>query len=166
VSSPFLGQIIPVAFNFAPSYWAFCAGQFLPIAQNQALFSLLGTTYGGNGVTTFQLPNLQGRVAMHVGNGHTLGEASGTESVTVTVNEMAAHAHPVTQPASQDPETTNRPDGAYYTVGGAYGSSPANPAMGATATSVTGGGQPHSNLQPSLALSFVIALVGIFPSRS
>jgi microcystin-dependent protein len=166
VSSPFLGQIIPVAFNFAPRSWAFCAGQFLPIAQNQALFSLLGTTYGGNGQTTFQLPNLQGRVAMHVGNGHTLGEAGGTESVTVTVNEMAPHAHQVTPQASQDPQTTNRPDGAYHTVGGAYASSFANPAMGGTATSATGGGQPHSNLQPSLALPFVIALTGIFPSQN
>jgi microcystin-dependent protein len=166
VSSPFLGQIIPVAFNFAPRGWAFCSGQTLPINQNQALFSLLGTTYGGNGQTTFQLPNLQSRVPMHVSPGHTLGEVGGTETVTVMVNELPAHAHPVTQPASKDPETTNRPDGAYYTVGGAYGSSPANPAMGGTATSVTGGGQPHLNLQPSLALPFVIALTGIFPSRS
>jgi microcystin-dependent protein len=166
VSSPFLGQIIPVAFNFAPRSWAFCAGQFLPIAQNQALFSLLGTTYGGNGVTTFQLPNLQGRVAMHVGNGHTLGEAGGTESVAVTVNEIPPHVHQVTPLASKNEETTNRPGGSYHTVGGAYGSSPAGPAMGSTSTSAAGGGQPHSNLQPSLALSFVIALTGIFPSRS
>jgi microcystin-dependent protein len=103
---------------------------------------------------------------MHVGNGHTLGEAGGTESVAVTVNEIPPHVHQVTPLASKDAETTNRPGGAYYTVGGAYGSSPAGPAMGSTSTSAAGGGQAHSNLQPSLALSFVIALAGIFPSQN
>jgi microcystin-dependent protein len=166
VSTPFLGQIIPVAFNFAPKGWAFCSGQILPINQNQALFSLLGTTYGGNGQTTFQLPNLQSRVAMHAGNGHTLGEVGGVETVTLTANQVGAHGHTVTQPASKDEETTNRPDGAYQTVGGAYGSSAGNPPMGGTLTSAVGGNQPHSNLQPYLALPFVISLVGIFPSRS
>ena len=166
MSSPFLGQIIPVAFNFAPKGWAFCSGQILPINQNQALFSLLGTTYGGNGQTTFQLPNLQSRVAMHAGNGHTLGEVGGVETVTLTANQVGAHGHTVTQPASKDEETTNRPDGAYQTVGGAYGSSAGNPPMGGTLTSAVGGNQPHSNLQPYLALPFVISLVGIFPSRS
>ena len=102
---------------------------------------------------------------MHVGAGHTLGETGGTEAVTLTINEIAAHAHPVTQPASKDEETTNRPDGAYFTVGGAYGSSSSGPAMGGTPTSVAGGGQPHTNIQPSLALPFVIALQGIFPTR-
>jgi microcystin-dependent protein len=166
VSSPFLGQIIPVSFNFPPKGWAFCDGQTLPINQNQAIFSLLGTTYGGNGQTTFQLPNLQSRVAMHVGNGHTLGETGGSESVTLNQSEIAQHAHTVSQPASKDEETTNRPDGAYFTVGGAYGSSSSGPAMGATATTSVGGNQAHTNLQPLLALSFVIALQGIFPSRS
>jgi microcystin-dependent protein len=166
VSEPFLGQIIPVAFDFAPQGWAGCNGQTLPINQNQAIFSLLGTTYGGNGQTTFQLPNLQSRVAMHVGNGHTLGELAGQETVQLTVNEVGQHAHSVTQPASKDEETTNRPDGAYYTVGGAYGSPSAGPAMGGTVTSATGSSQPHTNLQPYLALRFVIALVGIFPTRS
>jgi microcystin-dependent protein len=171
VSSPFLGQIIPVAFEFAPRGWALCNGQTLAINQNQALFSLLGTTYGGNGTTTFQLPNLQGRVAMHAGDGaglsnHTLGEASGTETVTLDASEIADHAHLVTQPASKDEETTNRPDGAYFTVGGAYGSSSSGSAMGGTPTSATGGSQPHTNLQPFLTLCFVIAMEGIFPSRS
>ncbi len=166
MSSPFLGQIIPVAFNFPPHGWAFCNGQTLPINQNQAIFALLGTTYGGNGQTTFQLPNLQSRVAMHAGNGHTLGEAAGAESVTLTANEVGAHAHTVSQPASKDEETTNRPDGAYYTVGGSYGSQAGNSPMGGTLTSAVGGNQPHTNLQPYLALPFVIALAGIFPSRS
>jgi len=165
VSSPFLGQIIPVAFNFPPKNWAFCNGQTLPINQNQAIFALLGTTYGGNGQTTFQLPNLQGRVAMHVGSGHTLGEVGGTETVTLTAGEIGAHSHPVTQSASKAEETTNRPDGAYFTAGGAYGT-PAGTAMGGTGTSAAGGNQPHPNLQPLLTLSFVISLTGIFPSRS
>jgi microcystin-dependent protein len=103
---------------------------------------------------------------MHVGNGHTLGETAGQETVQLTATEIGQHAHSVTQPASKDEETTNRPDGAYYTVGGAYASPAAGPAMGGTLTSATGGSQAHTNLQPYLALRFVIALVGIFPSRT
>ena len=166
MSSPFLGQIIPIGFNFAPKQWAFCNGQTLPINQNQALFSLLGTTYGGNGQTTFQLPNLQSRVAVHAGNGHTLGETGGAETVTLNQNELGGHSHAVTQAASKDAETTNRPDNAYFTVGGAYGNASGQP-MGGTLTSLgTGGGQAHNNLQPSLAIPFVISLTGIFPSRT
>jgi len=170
VSSPFLGQIIPVAFNFAPKNWAFCNGQTLPINQNQAIFSLLGTTYGGNGTTNFQLPNLQSRVPMHVGssggNSHVLGETGGEESVTLTSGQIGAHTHSVSQSASKDEETTNRPDGAFYTVGGAYGGTAGSPSMGGTPTSNAGNNQAHENRQPFLALPFVIALAGIFPSRS
>jgi microcystin-dependent protein len=165
VSSPFLGQIIPVSFNFPPKGWAFCDGQLFPINQNQALFSLLGTTYGGDGRTNFALPNLESRVPMHAGSGHVLGEVGGTESVTLATNEIAAHSHAVSQPASKDEETTNRPDGAYFTVGGAYAGS-SNTSMGGTTTSFVGGGQAHSNVQPFLALPFVIALQGIFPSQN
>jgi microcystin-dependent protein len=166
VSEPFLAQIMLVSFNFAPKGWASCNGQLLPINQNQAIFSLLGTTYGGDGRVNFALPNLQSRVAMHAGNGHDLGEVGGVESVTLTSDQLAGHTHVVTQPASKDEETTNRPDGAYFTVGGAYGSSPTGPAMAGTATSSTGGSQAHTNIQPSLALTFVIALQGIFPSQT
>ena len=165
MSSPFLSQIMPVSFNFAPKGWAFCNGQLLPINQNQALFSLLGTTYGGDGRTTFQLPNLQSRVPIHTGNGHTLGEVGGEEAHTLGTSEIAAHAHEVTPQASKDEETTNRPDGAYFTVGGAYAAS-ANASMGGTGTSAAGGNQPHANVQPSLVLNFVIALQGIFPSHN
>lgn len=165
MSSPYLGQIIPVSFNFAPSGWALCNGQQEPINQNQALFALLGTTYGGNGVTTFALPDLQGRVPMHFGNGHTLGESGGQEAHTLVSGEIGAHAHTVTPAASKDEETTNRPDGAYFTAGGAYGSA-ADSAMGGTATSFAGGGQLHENRQPSLVLTFVIALQGVFPSQN
>lgn len=166
MSSPYLGQIIPVAFTFAPKNWAFCNGQTLPINQQTALFSLLGTTYGGNGTTTFQLPNLQSRVAMHVGNGYPLGEMGGEETVALNVNEIPQHSHAVTQPASVDEETTNHPDGAYYTAGGSYGGGPVGEPMGGTTTSSSGGGQGHENRQPYLALAFVIALAGIFPARS
>jgi microcystin-dependent protein len=165
VSEPFLGQIIPVSFNFPPKGWAFCNGTLFPINQNQALFSLLGTTYGGNGQTTFALPNLQGRVPMHFGNGHTLGETGGTESVTLNASQIASHSHTVSQPASKDEETTNRPDNAYFTAGGAYTGS-ANASLGGTTTSNVGGNQPHSNVQPYLAIPFVIALQGIFPSQN
>lgn len=165
MSEPFLGQIIAVPFNFAPKGWAFCNGDTLPINQNQAIFSLLGTTYGGNGTTTFQLPNLKSRVPMHQGNGHVIGEVGGNEAVTLTSAQIAAHGHQVSQPASKDEETTNRPDGAYFTVGGAYAGS-ANASLGGTATSSVGGNQAHTNLQPFLALNFVIAIAGVFPSRN
>src|SRR5689334_24510662 len=111
MSTPFLAQIEIFSFNFAPKGWALCNGQFLPINQNQALFALLGTTYGGNGQTTFQLPDLQSRIPVHVGQGYPLGAAGGAETHTLTVPELAAHQHPVTRAASKDKETTNRPDG-------------------------------------------------------
>jgi microcystin-dependent protein len=154
-----------VPFNFAPKGWALCGGQFFPINQNQALFSLLGTTYGGDGIQTFQLPNLQSRLPMHQGNGHVIGEVGGTEAVTLTTTQIAAHGHQVSQPASKDEETTNRPDGAYFTQGGSYAGS-GNTSLGATTTSSVGGSQAHTNLQPFLALNFVIALQGVFPSRN
>ena len=167
MSEPFLSQVMPVAFNFPPKGWARCDGQLLPINQNQALFSLLGTTYGGDGRVNFALPNLRGRVPMHTGGGHSLGESAGTESVTLTPAQNGSHAHAVTQPASRDKETTNRPDGAYFTVGGAYGSSPGTTTGGTTTSSSgTQQTQPHENRQPSLALTFVIALQGIFPSQN
>ncbi len=167
MASTYLGAIVAVPFNFPPKGYAFCAGQQLPINQNQALFALLGTTYGGDGVTTFRLPDLRSRVAIHVGNGHNLGEIGGEESHTLTAAELGAHSHVVTRQASKDEETTNRPDGAYPTAGGAYsGSADPDLPMAGTQTAAAGGSQPHTNLQPSLALNFVIALAGIFPSRS
>ena len=165
MSEAFLGQIIPVAFNFPPKGWAFCDGQTLAINQNQALFSLLGTMYGGDGRQTFALPNLRGRVPMHVGNGHVQGEAGGQETHTLISTEIGGHAHTVTSSASKDEETTNRPDGAYFSAGGAYGGT-ADTAMGGTPTSATGGSQAHENRQPSLVLTFVIAFEGVFPSRN
>ena len=170
MSEPFLGQLMITSFNFPPKGWAFCDGQLLAIDQNQALFALLGTSFGGNGIQTFGLPDLQGRVPIHwgtapTGTSYTIGERGGEEAHTVNVNEIGAHTHQVTTGASKDEETTNRPDNAYFTAGGAYGTNP-NTALAASQTSATGGGQAHENRQPSLALPFVIALQGVFPSRN
>lgn len=155
-----------VAFNFAPRGWAFCNGQLLPINQNQALFSLLGTTFGGNGQTTFALPNLQGRTPIHVSGAHPLGEAGGEENHTVTMAELPAHAHNLR--ALQADASLRNPTAALpaYAAEDAYSRAVSPVAMHATGVSGAGGGQPHSNMQPFLTLNFVIALQGIFPSRS
>ena len=166
MSEPFLAEIKIISWNFAPKGWAFCNGQLLPINQNQALFSLLGTTYGGNGQTTFALPNLQGRTPLHTGNGFNLGESAGEESHTLTIGEMPAHSHPAvgsSNTADQSSLVNN-----YWAVSGAYtvfASSP-NEAMAPQLVGPAGGSQPHPNLSPYLVLNFVIALTGIFPSRN
>ena len=170
MSEPYIGQLMITSFNFPPKGWAFCDGQLLAINQNQALFALLGTNFGGNGIQTFGLPDLQGRVPVHwghspTGSNYEIGERAGEEAHTLAANEIGAHTHQVTTGASKDEETTNRPDGAFFTVGGAYGTNP-DTALAASQTSSTGGNQAHENRQPSLALPFVIALLGIFPSQS
>jgi microcystin-dependent protein len=165
MSNPFLSEIKIVSFNFAPRGWAQCNGQLLPINQNQALFSLLGTTYGGNGQTNFALPNLQGRIPIHMGNGHTQGESSGEENHTLTTSEMAAHTHPVS--ASNADPNQGLPTGNMWANGaGAYSSASPDSSMNPASISNAGGSQPHNNLQPFLVLNFVIALQGIFPSRN
>jgi microcystin-dependent protein len=166
VAEPFLGSIIIFGGNFAPRGWAFCAGQLLPINQNTALFSLLGTTYGGNGQTTFALPDLRGRAPIGFGQGpglsnYDLGQQGGVENVTLTIPELAAHTH--TQPASTAEETTNRPSNAFPAKGGVYAGT-SDTTMGAGGA--TGGGQPHENRQPYTAMNYIIALQGIFPSRN
>ncbi len=172
MSEPFVGEIRTVGFNFAPQGWALCNGQLLPINQNQALFSLLGTQYGGDGVQTFALPDLRGRVAIHQGQGpglesYTIGEVTGTEDVTLLTTQIPAHQHVVAPIASDQQEDTNRPAGAFPTIGGTYASTQGGGApMAATSSSAAGGSQPHSNLQPLLVVNFVIALQGIFPARS
>ena len=167
MSEPFLGEIRAFGFNFAPRGWAMCNGQLLPIAQNTALFSLLGTTYGGNGQTTFALPDLRGRVPVHMGQGHGLsnriqGEQSGEENHTLIITEMPAHAH--AQPASNAEQDTNRPGNAVPAKGGVYAGSTDGTVM--DASTPTGGSQPHNNMQPYLVLNYCIALQGIFPSRN
>lgn len=155
MSEPFLAEIRVFPFDYAPRGWALCAGQVLAINQNQALFSLLGTTYGGDGSTTFALPDLRGRTAVGQGDQVGLGEVGGEESHALTPSE-AAHGWGVSTPA-----TTSRPQGAIPANGGAY----ASPADGSSGAPV-GGGQPHENRAPFLAVSFCIALQGIFPSRN
>ena len=166
MSTPYLGQLLLVGFNYAPKGWAFCNGQLLPINQNQAIFSLLGTTYGGNGTTNFALPNLQGRVAISSSSNYVLGQSAGTESVTLLTTQMPAHTHTLTV-SSASGGTLQTPQG--NTVGTtsapAYSLS-AGSAMDTGAISNYGSSQPHENRQPYLTLNWVIALSGIFPSRN
>ncbi len=168
MADPFLAEIRVVSFSFAPRGWALCNGQLLPINQNQALFSLLGTTYGGNGTTNFALPNFQGRVPMHPSNAHTLGERAGELDHTLSVGELPAHTHSFSGSSAAASGVVPTGSTLAATRTAAY-ASPGEGATGALApgsmTSV-GGSQPHTNAQPSLALNFVIALQGIFPSRN
>jgi microcystin-dependent protein len=187
----FLAMIMLWPCNFAPNGWAFCAGQLLSIAQNTALFSLLGTTYGGNGTTNFALPDLQGRVPVGAGNGsglspYVIGETGGTETVTLLTTQIPAHTHALTLTlsisANNAKATDSTPTGSINSLAAPYDVSNDNPIAGYnnqapnTALNVganpisgtaglTGGNQPHSNLQPFLALNYCIALVGIYPSR-
>lgn len=165
MSDPFLSEIRIVSFNFAPKGWALCNGQLLPINQNQALFSLLGTTYGGDGRVNFALPNLQGRIPIHFGNGHTLGEVGGQESHTLILSEMPAHSH--TFSASNAAPDQGLPTGNMWASNsGVYSSAPPDSSMNPASISSVGGSQPHTNLQPYLVLNYIIALQGIFPSQS
>ncbi|MDQ6530992.1 tail fiber protein [Flavobacterium sp. LHD-85] len=167
MATPYLGEIRIVSFNFAPKGWALCNGQFLPINQNQALFSLLGTMYGGNGQTTFALPNLKGRTPIHFGNGHTIGEQGGEEAHTLSVSELPQHTH-VLQ-AKTDSVSTNIPSSSNLLANTApnlvySGQSQNFTSMNSGSLSSVGGSQPHLNMQPFLTLNFCIALQGIFPS--
>ena len=173
MSEPFVAEIRIFAGNFAPRNWAFCNGQLLPIAQNTALFSLVGTIYGGDGRTTFGLPDLQGRAPMHPGDGpglsqRRLGDKGGAATVALTQAQMPAHGHTVL--ASAEPATSKEPAGNWpattredtYSSGG----TPVAMATGSGNTAPAGGGQAHNNLQPYLVLNFILALVGVYPSRS
>lgn len=166
MSEPFLSEIKLVSFNFPPKGWAFANGQLLPINQNQALFALLGTTYGGNGQTNFALPNLRGRVPIHFGNGHTLGEAAGSTSVTVNIQQLPQHIHPMmgssTAGDTPVPNNTVLASTPALVYGAAANLTTLNPV---NVTSV-GGSQPHNNMMPYLVLNFIIALQGIFPSQN
>lgn len=164
-STPFLGQIMAVAFNFAPKGWALCNGQVMAINTNQALFALLGTTYGGNGIQTFALPDLRGRVAMGVGGGFQLGNTTGEETHTLTSNEMPLHQHPVSASAVVGTQAV----AAGNLLGNAamYNASPPDPAASTdNLIAAVGGSQPHENRPPYLVMTWIIALQGIFPSRN
>jgi microcystin-dependent protein len=166
MSEPFLAEIRLMSFAFAPKGWALCNGQTLPINQNQALFSLLGTTYGGNGQTTFALPNLQARVPIHVGNGHTLGEQAGTDAHTLTAAQLPQHTH-VLQASTRAGNTVNPAANVLADTPSQVYAPPANlTPLEPGSVIATGGNQPHTNQQPYLGLSFCIALQGIYPSRN
>jgi microcystin-dependent protein len=168
MAEPFLSEIRLMSFNFAPKGWAMCNGQLLPINQNQALFSLLGTTYGGDGRVNFGLPNLQGRVPIHMGSGHTLGEVGGVQSVTLSIAQIPTHVHVAN--AVNLVATSNAPSNTALisqSVGSnLYGTATNLQAMAPNAISNTGGSQAHLNMQPFLTLIFCIALQGIFPSQT
>jgi microcystin-dependent protein len=173
MADPFVAEIRIFPFNFAPKGWAFCNGQLLPLSQNTALFSLLGTTYGGNGKSNFALPDLQGRAAMHPGQGqglslHDLGEASGSETVTLLQSEIPVHTH--TLKAATDPGDVLVPSpnsALALSTGGTIYTPAANlSAMAPQALSPAGGGLPHNNMMPYLTFNFCIALQGVFPPRT
>jgi microcystin-dependent protein len=165
MSEPFLSEIKIVSFNFPPKGWALCNGQFLPINQNQALFALLGTTYGGNGQTTFALPNLRGRVPIHMGNGHTLGEAAGTTAVTVNIQQLPQHLH-FCQGTSDGGATPTAVGSIFASALNVYRQPDNLTSIRPDTVTNVGGSQAHTNMMPYLVLNFIIALQGIFPSQN
>ncbi len=176
MSDPYVGEIRMFGGTFAPLNWAFCDGSLLPISQNQALFSLLGTFYGGDGVRTFALPDLRGRVPVNMGTGpglsnYNLGQAGGSETVTLTVQNLPAHTHAAKCATTANVGTQSNPSGNYWSTDGgdnteAYNNASDSNTMAASALGQTGGSQAHNNMQPFLAVNYIIALNGIFPPRS
>jgi microcystin-dependent protein len=168
MSEPFLSEIKIMSFGFPPRGWALCNGQLLPINQNQALFSLLGTTYGGDGRVNFGLPNLQGRTPMHLGNGHVLGELGGEQAHTLSISEIPTHTHTAwaANVAATGGNPFNSPMIAQSVGTNMYAGAENLQAMAPQALAIVGGSQAHLNMQPFLTLSFCIALQGIFPSQT
>ncbi len=174
MSEPFIAEIRIFAGNFAPRGWAFCNGQLLPISQNTALFSLIGTTYGGDGRSTTALPNLQGRAPMHPGRGpgltaRRLGQRGGTETVTLSEAQMPSHTHQMQasgRPANNDDPASDRWLGTAGSSNAAYAPPQNLVQMASQSLESAGGSQPHNNMQPYLAINYIIALVGLYPSRS
>lgn len=165
MAQPYVGEIRMFAGNFAPAGWMFCEGQLLPISEYETLFNLIGTTYGGDGQETFALPDLRGRIPIHQGNGFILAETGGAEEITLTVNQIAAHDHPLL--GSSGAGTQASPAGNFVassTVVTPYAPETPSAVMAPTAISSVGGSQPHTNFQPYLCVDFIISLFGIFPS--
>jgi microcystin-dependent protein len=167
MSEPFLGEVRMFGGNFAPAGWAFCNGQLLAISDNDALFQLIGTTYGGDGLTTFALPNLQSRVPVHVGPGLVLGEQAGVEAVTLTVNQIPAHAHAVNADENSGSQLSPTNNVLAQTQNPMmYRAIAPTLAMNASSVAAAGGSQPHDNMLPFLVISFIISLYGVFPTQS
>jgi microcystin-dependent protein len=166
MAQPYIGEIRMFAGNFAPAGWMFCEGQLLPISENEVLFQLIGTTYGGDGESTFALPDLRGRIPLHQGNGFMLAETGGAETITLTVNQIPAHRHRFVgtsaAAASRDPANNT-----FAVAAANVYTDQANPvALSSQAISPLGGSQPHDNMQPYLCVNFIISLFGIFPSQT
>jgi microcystin-dependent protein len=168
MSQPYVGEIRMFGGNFAPSGWMFCEGQLMPISENETLFNLIGTTYGGDGQSTFALPDLRGRAPLHQGSGFVLAQTGGAETVTLTTNQMPAHTHSVLGSAAGAAGTSpagNIPGAMAGVTTYAYGTDqPTTPLAPGTISAGGGGNQPHDNMQPYLCISFIISLFGIFPS--
>jgi microcystin-dependent protein len=168
MAQPYVGEIRIFAGNFAPAGWMFCEGQLLPISENETLFNLIGTTYGGDGQSTFGLPDLRGRIPVHQGNGFVLAQSAGEETVTLTVNQIPAHSHPfiastnnATTANAQTNVLAQTPSYTPYIAGFAP-----NTPLNAASVAADGGSQPHTNFQPYLCVDFIISLFGIFPSQT
>jgi len=166
MSEPYVGEIRMVGFNFAPRGWAFCDGSLLSIAEYEALFNLLGTTYGGDGQTTFALPDLRGRIPFHQGNSFVMGQIAGSESVTLVANQLPTHTHVLG--ANSSAGTQDSPTGGFWAQSALdeYSTQAAAHSMAPAAVGLTGGNQPHDNMPPFLVINFVISLFGIYPSQN
>ena len=167
MAQPYIGEIRIFAGNFAPAGWMFCEGQQLPISENETLFQLIGTTYGGDGESTFGLPDLRGRIPIHQGNGFILAETGGAEEITLTVNQIPVHGHPLV--VTENHATTNSPQNNLIAVATSiavfpYGTDQPPTTLHPTSIAPVGGSQPHTNFQPYLCVSFIISLFGLFPS--
>ena len=168
MAQPYVGEIRMFAGNFAPAGWMFCEGQLLPISEYETLFNLIGTTYGGDGQSTFALPDQRGRIPLHFGNGFTLAETGGVETVTLTVSQIPSHNHAYLGTSSTANQTSPATNVVAQSLGGAtlFNSANPNSPMGPNSTTATGGSQPHNNSQPYLCVDFIISLFGIFPSQT
>jgi microcystin-dependent protein len=169
MAQPYVGELRMFAGNFAPAGWMFCEGQLLPISEYETLFNLIGTTYGGDGQSTFALPDLRGRIPLHQGNSFTLAESGGVEEVTLTVSQIPAHSHPLLGSAAVAVQTA--PSGQVFANSGnstilPFGSDAPQLNLAPNSVTAVGGSQPHTNFQPYLCVDFIISLFGIFPSQT
>lgn len=169
MAQPYVGEIRIFAGNFAPAGWMFCEGQLLPISENETLFQLIGTTYGGDGQSTFALPDLRGRLPLHFGSGFILAETGGAETITLTTNQIPSHTHPFL--ATNNAASTNSPTGNTLAAGSGvtvlpYGTDQPTTTLHPQSIGTAGGSQPHNNFQPYLCVDFIISLFGIFPSQT